>query len=190
MAGSRPRLLPVFLPMGKISEIAGGRRFPYNLRELLNPWNWQREFKWENQRKKRGWSDRDSWNAGDYIIEVTAGLLEKLGDDKSHIDWDEYFRTNYPNNKGYESLQEVAKDIRDYIAFDPHSWPDDLGFKIKYKHINRGTDLVEMVKDNTPEEERQIQKAIKASHLEWKRRYKKAQKAMTFVAINFPSLWD
>lgn len=176
--------------MSKFTDIAGGRRFPYNLRELLKPSNWYYEFKFDRQRRQRGWSDRDSWNGGDFIIEVVSGILKKLGDDKSHVDWDEYFKTNYPNNQGYKNLQQVAKDIDNYIAFDRYSWFDTLDFEIRndWKPLPNGN--VEMVGLNTPEEERQIKKAIQTHNKEYNRRYKKAQKAVTFVAVNFPGLWD
>lgn len=176
--------------MGKVAEIAGGRRFPYNLRELLNLANWQREFKFDRQRKQRGWSDRDSWNGGDFILEVVSGILNKLGDEKSHVDWDEYFNTNYPNNQGYKNLNQVAKDIDDYISFEEDSWPDRLDFEIRndWKKLPNGN--FQLVPLNTPEEERKIKAAIAASHKEWEKRYKKAKKAMVFVAVNFPGLWD
>lgn len=178
--------------MGKIADIAGGYRFPYNLRELVNPANWRREFKWARQRKQRGWSDRDTWNAGDYIIGVVSGMMKKLGDAKSHIDWDEYFKTNYPNNQGYKSLEEVAKDIDDYIAFDEDSWADTLDFELKstWRPYDKDPSLTEYVSLNTPQEEREIKKAIAAYHKEWDKRRKKATKAITFVAVNFPALWD
>lgn len=176
--------------MSKIANIAGCYRFPYNVRELLTPANWYREFRWVSQRKKRGWSDRDSWNGGEYILEVVSGILKKLGDEKSHVDWDEYFKTNYPNNQGYKNLAQVAKDLDDYLAFDQYGWSKTLGFEIKssWKPLPNGCS--EYVNENSPEENRQIKAAIEAGHKEWERRYKRAKKAMTFVAVNFPGLWD
>ena len=172
--------------MSRISNIAGGRRFRGALRELLKPTNWLFEFRQEQQRKRRGWSDRDTWNGGDYILEVTAGVLKKLGDEKSHIDWDDYFKTNYPNNQGYTSLYEVAKDIDDYLDFDRLGWGDKLSFKIKHDISDDGL----LTSGNTPEEQREIKKTMEAHIKEGNRKYKKAKKAMTFVAVNFPALWD
>jgi hypothetical protein len=165
-------------------------KIPYNVREKLSPRQWLRELRWSRQRVSRGWSDRDTWGGGEYILEVVSGILKKLGDVKSHIDWDEYFKTNYPNNQGYKSLQEVAKDLDKYLAFDEYAWADNLGFEIKHSTKELSNGGAEWINENTPEEERQIKKAIQASHKEWDRRYKKAKKAMTFVAINFPGLWD
>jgi hypothetical protein len=176
--------------MDKISNIAGGRIFPYNVWELLKPANWLFEFKQDRQRKKRGWSDRDTWNGGEYILSVVSGVLKKLGDEKSHIDWDEYFKTNYPNNQGYNSLIEVAEDIDAYLEFDELDWSRDLDFEIIYDKKPAEDGCTEIVDINTPEENRQIKKAIEASRKEYDRRYKKAKKAMTFVAVNFPGLWD
>lgn len=157
-----------------------------NPRELLS------RIKWSRQRKARGWSDKDTWGGGEYILEVTSGILKKLGDKNSHIDWDAYFKTNYPNNLGYKNLYEVAKDIDNYLAFDEYAWGDTLGFEIKHgsKASEDHPGYTELVNLNSPEENRQISQAIDASHKEWKKRYRKARKAMNFVATNFYSLWD
>lgn len=176
--------------MSKMTQITGGRRFWYALLELLKPSNWFDEFKYDHQRKQRGWSDRDTWQTGDYLLEVTSGMLKKLGDEKSHIDWDAYFVTNYPNNLGYKSLEEVAKDIDAYLEFDEYSWGDNLGFEIKHgsEPQSDGTSL--MTSLNTPEEEKKIKEAIENNRREYDRVFKKANKAMQFVSYNFPALWD
>lgn len=164
-------------------------KIPYAVREKLNPRELHRELRWSRQRKARGWSDRDSWNGGEYILEVVSGILKKLGED-SHVDWDAYFKTNYPNNKGYKSLNEVAKDIDDYLAFDEYAWGDNLGFEITHEIKPLSNGASEWVNTNTPEENRQIKKAIEKSRKDWDREYKKAKRAMTFVATNFHGLWD
>jgi hypothetical protein len=177
--------------MSKIENIAPeGMYLRYRLRALLNPANWWREFRWDRQRKQRGWSDRDTWGGGEYILEVVSGVLKKLGDKHSHIDWDQYFITNYPNNMGYESLAEVAADIDSYLAFDRSNWIDTLGFEVKHgsKELPNGNS--EMISLNTPEEERLISTAVKNYQKQWKLEYKKAKRAMVFVAVNFPHLWD
>lgn len=158
--------------------------------DLLNARDWYREFKYDHQRKQRGWSDRDTWYAGRYLLEVASGMLKKLGDAKSHIDWDQYFKTNYPHNRGYESLEQVAADIDHYLEFEDDDWVDTLGFAIKHgtKELPNGNH--ELVNLNTDDENRRIRKAIRLSHEEEKRRYEKAKNAMIFVATNFPALWD
>jgi len=158
-------------------------------RELVNPKNWQRAIKWRHQRAERGYSDRDTWNGGDYILEVTSGVLKKLGDEKSHIDWDEYFNNNY-KTYGYKSLEEVAADIDSFLEYDDVSWAIALDFKLKSKSIKRDDGLYEYVNDNTPDENRRIRLAIKKYHEEYDRRYRKMKNAMIFVALNAPGLWD
>jgi hypothetical protein len=165
-------------------------KIPYEVREKLNPRQWLREFKFARQRVSRGWSDRDTWNGGEFLIGVTAGVLNKLGDEKSHVDWDEYFNANYPNNQGYKNLNQVAKDLNDYLDFEEESWTDRLDFEIRHDTKKLPSGHYQLVSLNTPEEERQIKKAIAAHHKEWERKYKKAKKAMVFVAVNFPGLWD
>lgn len=167
-------------------------KIPYDVREKFNPRQQLREIKWSRQRKARGWSDRDTWGGGEYILEVTSGVLKKLGDKQSHIDWDEYFKTNYPNNLGYQNLYQVARDIDEYLAFDEHSWAENLGFEIKHgsKPSEDHEGYTELVNLNSPEENRQIKKAIETYNKQWWRKYRKAKKAMTFVATNFYSLWD
>ena len=153
------------------------------------------EIKYYRQRAKQGYSDRDVWNGGDHILKVTAGVLRELGDEKSHIDWDEYFRTNY-QTRGYNSLHEVAQDIENYLAFDDVSWADTLGFEIKHKSIkiekegDKYDGMYEWVSDNTPDEERRIRIAIRKHYEEEKRLFEKCKNAMIFVAINARGLWD
>lgn len=166
-------------------------KIPYVVREKLNPRELLREIKWSRQRKARGWSDRDTWGGGEYILEVTSGILKYLADEKvSHTDWPEYFKTNYPNNQGYKNLNEVAKDIDSYLAFDEYGWSKTLDFEITHEDKPLPNGNIEWINTNTPEENRQIKKAIEKSRKDWDREYKKAKRAMTFVAVNFYGLWD
>lgn len=161
----------------------------YWWRQIINPVNLYRTMQHRHQRAERGWSDRDAWNAGDHILSVTSGMLKDLAESQERFDWAEYFETNYKTN-GYASLAEVAADIDEYIAFDDYNWVDTLGFKLKHSWKDSKNGGLEMVDENTPEEQRLIKKAIKESHREWKRRYTKMQKAMKFVADNIGSLWE
>lgn len=117
--------------MSKISEIAGSRRFPYNLWELLSVKNWWYEFKYDRQRKQRGWSDKDTWAGGEHIASVCSGILEYLQSEKTIVDWEAYFEMNFEDNYGYSSLNEVAKDIDNYLAWQEESFSspiwDELG---------------------------------------------------------------
>lgn len=137
----------------------GGRRLQYGLRELMKPKNWQYEFKWRNQRIKRGWSSRDAWSGGEHIMEVTVGILREL--ETTFIDWDAYFEMNYQDNLGYKSLSEVADDIDNWIYWQEHSYEDEI-----YKKYDIDT---------------RIQIEIQL--------YSQAQDGMSFVARNIGGLW-
>lgn len=141
------------------------------------------------QRAERGWSDRDTWDTGGYLLEVTSGMLKELAGEKSYLKWDDYFSTNF-KSKVYGDFDEVIKDIDDYIAFDELAWADSLGFKMVHGIKEREDGHGQLISLNTPEEELLIRKAIKDSHAEWKRRYAKMRQAMIFVADNIPGLWD
>lgn len=161
----------------------------YWWKELINPRNLYRSIQWRHQRAERGWSDRDAWNADGHILPVLSGLLTRLGDEKSHVDWDEYFRANYKEVGGYNSLNDVAKDIDDYIAFEDTSWTDNLGFELKVNWEDEENGK-RMVDKNTPKEQKIMKKAMKDWHKEWKVQDRKLRKALYFVANNIHGLWD
>lgn len=163
---------------------------PYEVRQKLFPSYWLDEFKHARQRVSRGWSDRDTWGGGEYILEVVSGVLRKLSDEKSHVDWEFYFKNNYPKTCGYKNLAEVANDIDFYLAFEDINWQDTLDFPLKHSWKELPNGHHEYVNDNSPAENKLIKKAIDEHHREWKRRYKKASNALKFVSINFPQLWD
>ena len=112
--------------MRKIRNITGFKRFPYNALALINPANWWLEFKYDNQRKNRGWSDRDTWGGGEYISEITYGILNYLENVQNVLDWEHYFNTNYNDNYGYKSLSEVAQDIDNYLAWEQISFSEPI----------------------------------------------------------------
>lgn len=93
-------------------------------REILDPRNWKNVFQFRRQRANRGYADRDAWGGGEHIAEVAAGILRTLDGKKNFIDWDEWFRMNYPDNYGYESLAEVANDIENYLWWEEHEFDD------------------------------------------------------------------
>lgn len=112
--------------MGKIKNITAARRFPYNAYELLDPRNWLAEFRYDRQRKKRGWSDRDTWGGGEYISEITYGILNYLENVQNILDWEHYFNANYNDTYGYKSLSEVAQDIDNYLAWEQLSLSEPI----------------------------------------------------------------
>lgn len=167
------------------------------IRELLTP-RYHRNFrKWNKQRIQRGWSDRDTWGAGEHILEMTAGMLRFLDREQNPIDWDEYFKANYKQVNGYESLSEVASDIEQYLEFELTSWADDLElasdeikdiFK-KRQDGNYEFDAKWVNKKGRVQTEKQITARINKWHKAEQRSYKKCQKAMTFVVANLAGLW-
>lgn len=109
----------------RIENIGAGMRLPYRLRALANPNNWRREFKYDLQRQKRGWSDRDTWGGGEYLMEVSAGILRYLND--TIVDWPKYFELNFgDDNHGYTSLLEVADDLELHLWFQEHQFDDQF----------------------------------------------------------------
>lgn len=161
----------------------------YWLRESLNANNWKRVIIARKQRAERGWADRDVWNGGDHILRVTSGILKELGGEKSHVDWDDYFKTNY-QTRGYNNLLEVANDIDNYLAFQDHSWIDDLDFELKTSSKKLGDGSYEMISLNNPDEQRRIQVVLRNHHDQHNEHYRKMKNAMIFVSINAPHLWD
>lgn len=133
----------------------------YWLRELLRFGNYRRFFKWRKQRIKKGFSDRDVWNGGEYLAEVAAGILYELGNEKNIVDWDEYFKANYEDNYGYESLIEVADDLQLYVEWDTLQYQEPYWSDI--------------IQEDRWDMDYQI--------------YERAKNAMHFVASNLGGLW-
>lgn len=137
-----------------------GVRKRYWLKEFLTPRNYSSVIKYRHQRAERGWSDRDTWGGGEHIAMVTAGILHYLEREQNPIDWDEYFRTNYPNNYGYSSLTEVADDIDLYLWWEVEQWSDEYD---SLSHDDRLAITIQI--------------------------YSQLENAMHFVAANILHLW-
>ena len=82
----------------------------YKVRSFFNIKLWLNLAKWRRQRADRGWSDRDTWGAGEHIAEMTAQMLQHLNDN-TYVDWPEWFKLNVQEKDGYKSLQAVIDDI-------------------------------------------------------------------------------
>ena len=175
--------------MSKLKNITQDYAFPYNIREAMSYRNWLGEFKHAKQRKERGWSDRDCWNAWHHIGSVTAGMLRSLDATQNILDWDEYFASNYKSVGDYKSLGEVAQDIENYLNFDDTSWSEKLDFELKHSFKETDDGKMELVSGNTAKEKVLIRKAIKATMKEEQLLAKKAEKAFIFVGKNFRALW-
>lgn len=174
---------------------------PYEVREKLNPRQWLREFKWARQRVSRGWSDRDTWGAGDHIAKITAEMLQHLND-YTYIDWPEWFKLNVEEDgKGsYKKLQDVVDDINNYLVFSETSWADGLTSTGSLKDMfgepdkdgNRQYKGSHWVNDDTGKRitEAEVSRRIKVWHNKQTKLYDKAQKAMMFFGRHFTQFWD
>lgn len=131
---------------------------------FLRPSTWLDNIKYRRQRANRGWSDRDTWNGGEYLMEIASGVLNKLGDEKSHIDWDEYFSSNYDTSFGYKSLNEVAQDLDNYLAWQEKLFSEPIYSQFKGDYETQWAIEYQLHQD--------------------------AMNAMHFVAENISGLWD
>lgn len=181
------------------AEDTEGYRFSYRVRSLFDLSLWLRLHKWRKQRANRGWSDRDTWGAGDHIAKMTAEMLQHLNDN-TYVDWPEWFNLNV-KEKGrgaYKNLQEVIDDINTYLQFTETGWSDGLDTRrdsvdeiVKKREDGNyewvGPDWYDGEKKLT---EKQITARIHKWHKEFDKKYKKAQKAMGFFARHFSGFWD
>lgn len=166
---------------------------------VFSPKVWFRLHKWRKQRADRGWSDRDTWDAGDHIAKMTAEMLQHL-EDHSYCDWPEWFKLNVKEDgKGaYKSIAQVIKDITQFLDFTETSWADGLDTKRdaideifekredgNYEY--KGPDWYEGDKKLS---EAAIKNRINKWQKEWNKKYKQANKAMSFFARHFTSFWD
>ncbi len=181
------------------NETYGGRPFPYQIKEYFTPYNWRQIFKWRKQRLDRGWSDRDTWGAGDHIAKMTAEMLQHLND-HTYVDWPEWFKLNVKEEgKGaYKNLQSVINDINAYLDLEETSWSDGLTTKrdsVDEIFKKREDNMYEWIGPDWYDGEKKLSDAavkqrIKAWHKKSNARYKKAQKAMGFFARHFSGFWD
>lgn len=177
-------------------EDTEGYRFSYRVRSLFDLSLWLRLRKWRKQRANRGWSDRDTWNAGDHIALMTVEMLQKLIDNK-YTDWPEWFKLNVQEEgKGaYKDLQSVIDDIKAYLDFEWTSWGDGLYADTSWiKHEDGSSELGKQLwydeKTNKLQTEAAIKHRMNKWHKEYTKKYKKAQKAMGFFARHFSHFWD
>ena len=56
-------------------EDTDGYVFTAKVTYFFSPKVWLRLHKWRKQRADRGWSDRDTWGAGEHIAQMTAEML-------------------------------------------------------------------------------------------------------------------
>lgn len=177
-------------------EDTEGYRFSYRVRNLFNFSLWFRLHKWRMQRGNRGWSDRDTWGAGDHIAKMTAEMLQHLND-HTYVDWPQWFKLNVKEDgkNTYTSLQQVVDDINDYLKFEWTSWGDGLYCDSSWvKNEDGSSTLDEQLWYDEKTHKLQTEASIKNRMTKWNKeytkRYKKAQKAMSFFARHFTQFWD
>ena len=168
---------------------------------FFSPKIWYGLYKARSQRANRGWSDRDTWGAGQYIAQVTANMLQHLNDN-TYTDWPEWFKLNVQEKgkNAYTDLQQVIDDINIYIEFSKTSWADGLDIEVYdseklFKKRKNGTYTMSnniWVDAVTRKQltEKQIGARISKHHKMDKKLYANATKAMKFFGAHFASFWD
>lgn len=168
-----------------------GTVFTYKVRSFLNPKIWYKLSKWRRQRADRGWSDRDTWGAGEHIAKMTAEMLQYLNDN-TYVDWPEWFDLNVKEKNGYKNLQAVIDDINQYLEMTKQSWADDLtvdgnlfddsgdGLRTVWRYKKTGRKL--------------SQAQLSGRIVNWAKKentsYNKAKRAMQFFSRHFAGFWD
>jgi len=162
---------------------------------FFSPKVWLRLHRWRKQRADRGWSDRDTWGAGEHIARMTAEMLQYLNDE-TYTDWPQWFELNVKEEgKGaYKDLQTVIDDINAYLDYTETSWADGLypeSVKIETKPDG------EWIPPKWIEEEtgQKITEAAVTNRINrhaklGNKLYRKANKAMGFFGRHFASFWD
>jgi hypothetical protein len=126
-------------------------------------------------------------------------MLKHLNE-KTYVDWPEWFKLNVKEEgKGaYTSLDQVIKDITEFLDFNETSWADGLDTKrdsVDEIFKKRDDQMYEYIGPDWYEGKKKLSDAavknrINKWHKEWDKKYKKAQKAMGFFARHFASFWD
>lgn len=183
------------------AEDVSGYRYRKQAQELIDPRTWLHLHRWRRQRADRGWSDRDTWGAGEHIAKMTAEMLQQLND-HTYVDWPMWVKLNVKEEgKGaYKNLQSVIDDINKYLDHQETSWADGLTTvndeieKVftKREDGNYGYHSPDWVDLQTGKKVTQaaITHRIHKWAAEDRNLYKKAQKAMGFFSRHFAGFWD
>lgn len=177
-----------------------GYCFRYRVIHLISPKYWLKLHQYRKQRADRGWSDRDTWGAGDHIAKITAEMLQYLLDN-SYGDWPEMFRTKFKEKdpNAYKDLQHVINDINAYLDYTKTEWND--GYDIIPKEIDNAFihkddkciyNSSDWINTTTGKilTEKEVTDLIKKQGKKEVELYKKAANAMQFFGRNFTSFWD
>lgn len=155
-----------------------GSTLTYKLTALVSLKVWRRLHRNRKQRADRGWSEADTWEAGDYVLEVTLGLIKYMyyETDKDWRFWSERLEKD-----GYVDIKHVIHDLSNYLDHQKSHWTDTLSAsKDGWVDAETGERI-------THEE---LNRRMNDWHEKGDVLAKKATKAMTFFANNFQSFWD
>lgn len=147
------------------------------------------EIRYGYQRVTRGWSDRDTWGAGEHVLRVTAEMLQRLND-STYADYDGWFKLNVQEKEmsAYKDLQSVIDDMNNYLDFTKTNWSDGLT-----PIDTGGGDFMATWVDETtqvPLTEAEVRSRIDAWSKQELDLYQKASGAMQFFSRHFQSFWD
>lgn len=176
-------------------EETEGYYFSTRVRDFFSPRVWFRLRKWRVQRADRGWSDRDTWGAGEHIAQMIAEMLQHLND-KTYTDWPEWFKLNVKEEgKGaYKDLQSVIDDINNYLEWSKTSWADDLDTTPDQPRTNEERLYIEPdwyeIETGRKLTKAAVRNRIYRHHEQGEKLYKKANKAIGFFGRHFASFWD
>lgn len=173
-----------------VIEDSNGYVLRYRLSHSLSPKTWGRIYRHRRQRADRGWSDQDTWNAGEHIAKMTAEMLTHL-DTNGSTDWDHWFKMY--DVKDYSDLKSVVDDINAYLNFQKSSWADSLDSSEVSEHFTEGEHDNPRWRDKETGKRltsKQLSARIKRHYIDEMKAYNKAKKAMQFFGRHFASFWD
>lgn len=177
-----------------------GYRISIKVFYFFSPRVWLRLHKYRKQRADRGWSDKDTWGAGEYIARMTAEMLQHLNDN-SYVDWPQWFKVHVQDKKSgsYNNLQSIIDDINNYLDLSVASWADGLVAidDEPEKIFSKREDGTFEYKSPTWIDqngkkltEKQITTRIKNRYKQEEKLHKKATDAMQFFGKYFTGFWD
>ena len=172
-------------------EDTDGYVFTAKVTYFFSPKVWLRLHRWRKQRADRGWSDRDTWGAGEHIAEMTAQMLQHLNDNP-YVDWPEWFALNVKEKDGYNDLQAVIDDINQYLELTKQSWAD--GLTVDGDLFDDSGDEPKTVWRYKKTGRKLSQAQLSGRIANWAKKentsYKKARKAMQFFGRHFAEFLD
>lgn len=130
------------------------------LQHFLSLRSWKRTHRKRKQRADRGWADDDIWAGGEYILEVMAGIVNKLNEDSEEMGFDAKMAVS-AIEKYLDFLVSPCMGERIYCD---GAWRDETGMKLSEgaiaRHIKRRYEYEEKLKNEAIEAATEIIKHI------------------------------